>query len=289
MSTARLNFPSTNRWTPRKGAPPDCPSPPPPARSQSQVTAPTLGDAARVGAMTQTCDVRQGLELARADRGAAWRFVRDFAHAWVEPLTGGDGFTEEDLAAAEQRLGVRLPAALGEMYRLLGRRQDLTSNHDQLLRPDQIHIDARGQALVFRTENQGACSWGVLLADLDQADPRVHMSADLADPQAQRWEPWMERLSWTAVEMVLAESLHAPEHLSDFLYEPGPEYTQVLQDSFEQLPFPAYPARGFEGTRWFLGPDVLLRDEEGCVPVRARTEEALEAVRAVLPGFWLNG
>ena len=75
----------------------------------------------------------------------------------------------------------------------------------------------------------------------------------------------------------------------DFLYEPDPEYTRILEEGFGQLPFPAYPARGFEGTRWFLGADVLLRDEEDCVPVRARTEDALEAVRALLPGDWLNG
>ncbi|MEY2242383.1 SMI1/KNR4 family protein [Streptomyces sp. BF23-18] len=239
--------------------------------------------------MTQTFDVRQGLEHARADREAAWWFVRDFTHAWAEPLTVGDGFTEENLARAEERLGVSLPTALDEMYRLLGRRQDLTSNHDRLLHPDQLYIDARSETLVFREENQGACSWGVLLKDLDQTDPAVHVLSDLTDRQAQRWEPWMERLSWMAVEMVLAESLHAPQHLSDFLYEPDPEYTRILEESCEQLPFPTYTARGFEGTRWFLGADVLLRDEEGYVPVRARTEEALEAVRALLPGDWLNG
>lgn len=239
--------------------------------------------------MTQKFDVREGLKHVRADREAAWGFVRDFTHAWVEPLTDGDGFTEEELAAAEERLGVSLPTALGEMYRLLGRRRDLTSNHDRLLHPGRLYIDTRGEALVFREENQGACAWGVLLTDLGQADPEVHVLLDLAERQAQRWEPWMERLSWMAVEMVLAESLHAPQHLSDFLYEPDPEYTRILEESCEYLPFPAYPARGFEGTRWFLGTDVLLRDEEGCVPVRARTEEALEAVRALLPGGWLNG
>ncbi|MFE3166077.1 SMI1/KNR4 family protein [Streptomyces sp. NPDC059224] len=238
--------------------------------------------------MTQMFDVRRGLEQARADRAGAWRFVRDFACAWVEPLTDGDGFTEEDLGAAEKRLGVGLPTALGEMYRLLGRRQDLTSNHDRLLRPDELCIDARGEALVFREENQGACSWGVLLGDVGRADPGVHVLLDLADRQAQRWEPFMERVSWMAVEMVLAESLHAPQHLSDFLYEPDPETPRIIEESCEQLPFPVYAAGGYEGTRWFLGADALLRDEEGCVLARARTEEALEAVRTLLPGDWLD-
>ncbi|MGW2960863.1 hypothetical protein ACWDGI_20670 [Streptomyces sp. NPDC001220] len=63
----------------------------------------------------------------------------------MEPLTDGDDFTEKDLAATEEHLGIGLPAALGAMHRLLGRRQDLTSNHDRLLQPDQLYIDARGE------------------------------------------------------------------------------------------------------------------------------------------------
>jgi hypothetical protein len=238
--------------------------------------------------MTQTFDLRHGLEQARADREAAWRFVRDFAAAWAQPLADGDGFTEADLATAEDLLGVALPTALREMYLLLGRRPDLTSNHDVLPRPDQLYVDAKGEALVFREENQGVCSWGVLLTDVGQLDPAVHMRVDLADKRAERWQLWMGRLSWTVVEIVLAESLQAPQHLSDFLYEPDPAYAQILEDHFEELPFPDYPADGFAHARWLLGEDVLLQDEGGFVPVRARTEEALDAIRALLPGGWIN-
>ncbi|MFB7509239.1 hypothetical protein [Streptomyces broussonetiae] len=83
----------------------------------------------------------------------------------------------------------------------------LDSDHHASAPPEQAHEretlvanDARSEALVFREENQGACSWDVLLKDLDRADPGVHVLLDLADRQAQRWEPWMERLSWMAVE-----------------------------------------------------------------------------------------
>jgi hypothetical protein len=238
--------------------------------------------------MTQTFDLGQGLEQARADRRAAWQFIGDFAREWVAPLAAGDGFSEAELADAEARLGLGLPAALREAYLLLGRREDLTSNHDVLLSPDRLYIDDRKDALVFRHENQGACSWGVLLSDLDQADPAVHMLLDLADKQAERWDPWMDRLSWMFVEIVLSESLHTPQELSDFVYDFDPESQRTLEEHYTQLPFPAYPASGFEHTRWFLGHDVLLRDEGDCLPVRARTEEALDAVRALLPGPWLN-
>ncbi|MGW7529674.1 hypothetical protein [Streptomyces sp. NPDC054783] len=160
----------------------------------------------------------------------------------------------------------------------------LTSNKHRLQHPDQLYIYARNQTLVFREHNQGARSWGALLKDLDQADPGVHVLAHLADRQAPWREPWMDRLSWMAVEIVLAASLHAPQHLSDFLYEPDPEYAQIGEESCGRLPFPAYPTNGFEGSRWLLGADVLLRDEEGCAPVRARTEEATGRSPGPAPG-----
>ncbi|MFD8075541.1 hypothetical protein ACFV3E_23175 [Streptomyces sp. NPDC059718] len=49
----------------------------------------------------------------------------------------------------------------------------------------------------------------------------------------------MERLWWTAVEMVLVEFLHTPQHLSDFLCEPDPAYTRIIEEGCEHLPFPA--------------------------------------------------
>ncbi|MEY9967556.1 hypothetical protein ABIA33_005627 [Streptacidiphilus sp. MAP12-16] len=55
-----------------------------------------------------------------------------------------------------------------QAYLFLGRRTDLTSNHDRLLMPDELYV-ADG-ALVYRVENQGAASWGVLLEDLGDDD-----------------------------------------------------------------------------------------------------------------------
>ncbi|WP_344640953.1 hypothetical protein [Kitasatospora cystarginea] len=40
--------------------------------------------------------------------------------------------------------------------------------------------------------------------------------------------------------------------------------------------------------RWFTGPDVLIRELDGfCLSARARSEEALGALRETLPGDWL--
>jgi len=56
------------------------------------------------------------------------------------------------------------------------------------------------------------------------------------------------------------------------------------------LPFPEYPANEEPpGTRWFAGPDSLLREDHGMtLMARARTEEALGRVRDLISGDWLN-
>ncbi|WP_308294009.1 SMI1/KNR4 family protein [Streptomyces sp. UNOC14_S4] len=132
--------------------------------------------------MTQGFDLAASLARGVEDRSGAWAFIQGFAAHWTgADLGSDDGWTEAELAAAEKRLGVRLPAALREAYLLFGRRQDLTSNHDVLLGPAELYVDDVKEALVFRHENQGAASWGILLDSLQDDDPAVFIRPDLAD------------------------------------------------------------------------------------------------------------
>jgi hypothetical protein len=241
--------------------------------------------------MKREFDMVEALAAGVAGRVGAWEFVQGFAAHWSHPLDEGDGWGVADLVGAEEGLGVRLPSALHEAYQLFGRRRDLTSNHDVLLAPAELYVDPGREALVFRHENQGTASWGILLSDVDQDDPAVFIRADLADKSAEKWESWLERLSLAFVEIVLSESLHAPEGLCDFLSDLDEKGIDVLEQSCTRLPFPSYPLGEEEpGIRWFLGTDVLLRDDEGMVLLaRARSEEALDNMRGLFPGDWLNG
>ena len=240
--------------------------------------------------MTHEFEMVQSLSAGVEDRGGAWQFIRGFAANWTDGLGDDHGWGEADLAAAEERLGVPLPLALREAYLLFGRRRDLTSNHDDLLSPPELYLDAAKEALVFRHENQGAASWGILLTELAHEDPAVVIRADLADKDAEVWEGWLERLSLAFVEIVLSESLHVPEELCDFLSDLGDDGIEVLEQNCTRLPFPAYPMGEEEpGIRWFFGPDVLLRDDgRVALLARARTGEALDHIRDLITGDWLN-
>jgi cell wall assembly regulator SMI1 len=52
------------------------------------------------------------------------------------PLRAEDGYNGEELNAAEERLGFKLPAALREAYMLFDRRADLCGTMNFLQPPD---------------------------------------------------------------------------------------------------------------------------------------------------------
>lgn len=251
-----------------------------------------LPDAAigTVRRMTHEFDLTRPPTAAAEDRQATWDFVRGFAEHWTDaPLREADGSPEADLTAAEERLGLRLPAALREAYALFGGRGDLTSNHDTLRAPAELYVDESGEALVFRDENQGAARWGILLSDLSLDDPPVRIRPDLADRSRERWEPWLERTSLTFLDTVLSEATEAPDHLVDFLEVPDEGIVAALERDGTLLPFPA-PQPGEPAVRWFLYAGVLVRATgDEWLHVRGRTEKAVAGLREALDGDWLNG
>ncbi|MFJ9697630.1 SMI1/KNR4 family protein [Kitasatospora sp. NPDC101183] len=207
-------------------------------------------------------DMRAAMAESVRGREGAWALVEGFAAHWGQPLGPGAGFTDAELDAAETRLGLRLPAALREAYRLFGRRADLTSNQDVLLTPDELYV--LDGALVYRAENQGCAHWGVLLEELGREDPPTVVRPDLFDKSEERWEPWEERFSTAAAVMALYEKALEDDDLS---LELDPE---ELPEGVEEL-----PPLG-RGLRWYLGRDVLVMVMEGFAVGRARTEQAAE-------------
>jgi hypothetical protein len=245
------------------------------------------GSADSIPTMSAGFDISQEIASSLGSHQGAWGFIGRFAERWLTPLTEDDGWAKADLQAAEQRLGVRLPPAIREAYGLFGRRGDLTSVQDRLLGPKELEVDAAGDVLVYRVENQAVAVWGVPLAALEQPDPPVLVANNF---EVGSWEPYLERFSLACVEMVLSESLHsAPLELSDNR-ELDPAAAALNEQHFARLAIPAYPLWAEPGgvVRWFTGPDVLLRDDAGIwLWVRARTTLALDAVRTALPGEWL--
>src|SRR4051812_13748483 len=89
------------------------------------------------------------------------------------PLRDEDGYNGEELNAAEERLGFKLPAALREAYMLFGRRTDLCGTMNFLQPPDQLDTYEDTGLLTYHAENQGAWERYIRPADLYVEDPPV--------------------------------------------------------------------------------------------------------------------
>jgi hypothetical protein len=87
-------------------------------------------------------------------RQSAWAFITDFAAGWLRPIGAHDGYSDDELDAAEARLGIRLPVAVREAYQMFGRRDDLTSVNGTLLGPSRLDYDATRHLLVFRAAHR---------------------------------------------------------------------------------------------------------------------------------------
>ncbi|MCP2040673.1 hypothetical protein L1281_001262 [Neisseria sp. HSC-16F19] len=77
-----------------------------------------------------------------------------------------------DIEAAEDRLGITLPALLRRYYQTLGSHEGINQSHNTLLLPAQLYITDDGH-LAFYEENQGVVLWGIRLSDLDNDNPPV--------------------------------------------------------------------------------------------------------------------
>jgi hypothetical protein len=128
------------------------------------------------------------------DAGSAFAFIEWFTREWLVPIRDGDGCTADEVAAVEERLGLRLPALLTAFYRLLGWRRDLTSGQDSLISLNSL--DVMDGALVYRIEAEGCASWGIRVADLELADPPAVYCEGLRNGKP--WRPFMESFSQSA-------------------------------------------------------------------------------------------
>lgn len=99
-----------------------------------------------------------------------WRSLTQFVRKWfARPLEAGDGCQASELAAAEARLGRRLPDRLREWFTLAGRREEFPGlrgesawSFSTLMGLHELAVDSRGW-LSLAWGHQGIGNWGIRL------------------------------------------------------------------------------------------------------------------------------
>jgi hypothetical protein len=225
------------------------------------------------------------------DAAGAWAFIQGFSRHWSRPLSDGDGCEEAEIRNAEQRLGITLPQALRDGYRLCGRREyrlygpsPVVARTDRLLPPEELRLDTERAALVYRVNGDQPLEWAARLTG-EPDPPVIYRETESAG----EWQAFLPSVSWAWLEMVLAESVISDDLGDDRELERGD--TARLEQSFSRLAIPEYPLWWVPGetTRWFGGQDVLLREEGGIwLTARCRTAAARPGLYAAMPGDWWN-
>jgi hypothetical protein len=100
-------------------------------------------------------------------------------------LSPDDAVSDNELLAAERRLGIRIPQSVADFYRLAGRARDYTSVFNRIIPPAELRVEAG--KLVFLEENQAVVLW--------RTDAGAEPSDDPSAYQATNDEP----LVWDAV------------------------------------------------------------------------------------------
>ncbi|MFJ5844623.1 MULTISPECIES: SMI1/KNR4 family protein [unclassified Streptomyces] len=238
--------------------------------------------------MPETFDLRVELPAALTGPAGAWQFVERFAARLGAPTGPDDGYPEAELAAAELRLGLRLPPAVRELYARFGRRHDLLHGTRSLLPPEELEVS--GDALIWQVEKFWLYQLAVPLDRFAETDPPVLI--DGSSQAYEDWEPFADRFSAVCVETVMSENALCGDW-GGWRRECLASDAAYLERSLTRMPPLLSPDGRDNADRWYAGADVLVhedrsddRSELGWLYVRALTREALDGVRAALPGPW---
>ncbi len=127
-----------------------------------------------------------------------WHLYEQIVTQVFEPLIEDDGIPDDELDAAEARLGITLPAVLRQLYSLCGRRSDLHQACESLILP--AALEGRDGYLSFYKNSLEQRHWAVPLHQSD--DPPIFRVCN------EVWEPDYPSLSTFLLAMLFWQGVN---------------------------------------------------------------------------------
>jgi len=172
-----------------------------------------------------------------------WSFTTHLINRWWPPLRTEDGVAPEMILRAEEQLGITLPLALQEWYRLAGQRQDFIGNQDHLVPLNNLTI--ANDVLVFCIENQGVVNWGVQLDQIHLRDPPVLVDWYDEAAETYRWKFANPAVSSFMLDMLIEAILISGKFTGRG--EATPNLVTKLEQHYQELPL------RYDQTKRFFG------------------------------------
>ncbi len=187
---------------------------------------------------------------------AFWSDYRRLVARLMPPLEQGDGVPEAEIAAAETRLGLKLPTLLREFYALAGKREDINHSFEHLVSVEELELD--GGMLTFYEENQDVTFWAVKSDDI-AADPAVFRAFNKENLD---WEPDSEHLSEFLFAMLVLQAVNGGMAYSG-IGDADPERVTNAAADWDQIE-----------VRRHWGHKILMRDGQALFVCGSAGEEA---------------
>lgn len=154
-------------------------------------------------------------------------------------ITEPNGFSNDEVQIVKNAFG-NLPEVFVDYYTELGKIFKLNQSQDSLVTADRLINYATDKYVIFYTENQRACVWGIHKDDLSKPNPPVYMSYD-----EEEWNLETETLSDFFTAMAFLQAGFALDFTSEGFYELDDKEINFIIDNFKN--------KGYSLTQWLCG------------------------------------
>lgn len=137
-----------------------------------------------------------------------------------------NGFTNDEIQIVKDIFG-QLPNVFVDYYAELGKIQNLNHTQDLLIVPERFQYYKNDDYLIFYSENQKACVWGIHKEDLSKSNPPVYMSYD-----EKEWSLETETLTDFFTAMAYLQASFALDFTCDTFYEIEPNELDFITQNF---------------------------------------------------------
>ncbi|MER7178114.1 hypothetical protein ABT404_01210 [Streptomyces hyaluromycini] len=225
------------------------------------------------------------LDVLPEDPRRMLELLTEVVSAWRGGLGEPKGCTPEELVAAEDLIGTRIPDPLRSFLALYGHREDLMGFQDPLLLPGGMWMEG-GDVLVFQEENQKCALWGISIEALNELDPPV-LCKNVNDGDGD-WLPYQDRLSVHLLETALNELMTSSGN--SMFREADAEAVRVLSASLTRIGIPEHVFWAEpEGSvvKWLASADFLVRvDGDSMIWASAPLGQEVQGVLDVVSSGW---